>query len=182
MLGESTGARIVSPWIIISLVWSNQKATISEYKLGCYCVQNKKWYTELNTVRDPEMIKLKLPGINGMDVPRWRVYQSEIGYLNLFWIQDLDQVGPGVFQLIGAKFDPPGWALSVDRAIPTWSSSNPKIVLKFYNLFIKSFQSLCARKASSNVEAFWYTLSYNNHFLALIRSFKSLMYVYVLNL
>lgn len=54
------------------------------------------------------MIKLKVPGINGMDVPRWRVYQCEIGYLNLFGIQNLNQVRPGVFQLIGPKFDPPG--------------------------------------------------------------------------
>ena len=36
------------------------------------------------------------PAVNRMNVPRWRVNQSEIGYLNIVRIQELDQVWPSV--------------------------------------------------------------------------------------
>lgn len=57
--------------------------------------------------------------IDGMNMPRWRIDQSNVRDLNIFREQELDQIRPSHFKLLLFEFIPPILSLSIDRPVVT---------------------------------------------------------------
>jgi hypothetical protein len=59
------------------------------------------------------------PAVNGMDMPGWRIEQSEIRDLDVIRVHNLNQVWSGVFQKTLVELVPPGSTLPINGAIVT---------------------------------------------------------------
>lgn len=61
--------------------------------------------------------------VNGMNIPRRRIDQSDVRDLNILGEQELDQVRSSHLKLLLLEFIPPVLSLSVDRPVVTYNQT-----------------------------------------------------------